>query len=223
MTVSKEEASTTCLVNVFQCLTTLTVKIFHYIQPESSPLNMKPFSLSYHNRSAKESVTFFLKIFCNLETYSEIPLSKQKAQVHIFCFSQDCILPAYENAYNYLPQLVLALYCILSRPWFQPRQCQSHTNGLIVAEWCVHTWYWTRRLSGEELMPWWYEAGGGLQYGLGQGWTHLTEELEKRISICVLNRWVGILLAEIYQFPFLPGQDRTNQRPPSSGEVDIKM
>ena len=47
-----------------------------------------------------KKIDFF---FWNLETYSQIYLSKWKVQLHIFHCWQDCVEPTYQNTWNYLP------------------------------------------------------------------------------------------------------------------------
>ena len=75
----------------------------------------------------KKNWDFF---FCNLETCSQIPLSKQEQGCIFFTvyrtvFSQ-CI-----NLFA-ITLLSTALHPFLA--WFQPRQCQQHTDVLVVDE-----------------------------------------------------------------------------------------
>lgn len=56
----------------------------------------------------------------------------------IFDHSQECVQPVYQNAFNYLPWLQSAQHSALSMPWFQPRQCRSHTDvWLLLSYGCV--------------------------------------------------------------------------------------
>jgi len=45
----------------------------------------------------------FFFFFCNLETCSQIPVSKWKAWLRIFRGSQDCVQPVYPNPHTYIP------------------------------------------------------------------------------------------------------------------------
>jgi len=91
---------------------------------------------------------FFLN---NLESYSQIPLLKWKAQLQFFCCSQVCVKPMCQNPLSYLPSLELAMHCAPC-PSFRP----DRVNRTLLAPcWVIAGARW------EEPLPWWHKAGGG--------------------------------------------------------------
>ena len=66
--------------------------------------------------------------FGNIETYSKIPLSKWKAWLHIFLFTGPCLA----SVSKYIECLDLALLRTLPVSQFLPRQCQLHTDVLLL-------------------------------------------------------------------------------------------
>lgn len=76
----------------------------------------------------------------NLETYSQIPLSKWKGQKHILCCSKSCVWPVYQNTYNYflsvLYQGALPSLC----PDFSWHSIinSSLIVCLLLSDWCGH-------------------------------------------------------------------------------------
>lgn len=105
-----------------------------------------------------QKIWFFF--FCNLETSSQIPLSKEKAQLCTFHCSQDCVYPVCHNAHNYLPYLKTALNCTLCMPCFQPPVPITHQCSAGAEQWvCAH---------GRSEKSRHHDSAGGLQNGLGQ-------------------------------------------------------
>lgn len=94
-----------------------------------------------------------IDVFWNLETYSQISLSKWKAWLHIFCSQNYYVQSVYQSAWHHLPSLKSALHCALC-------QCPVPDSASCTLL-CGCCEQWVCPLGRAELLSWWYGARDG--------------------------------------------------------------
>ena len=96
--------------------------------------------------------------FCNLETYSQIPLSKWNTQLHIFLLFTGLFLASVIKRHKVIC-CHFSWHCIVPHALVSAQAALIEHWCLVVAEWWLHTQH------GAQPLPWWRGAMMAVHFG----------------------------------------------------------